>query len=143
MEIAYACKFVYRPDHCQVSRGHFYPELYVNFMNDVKEWFQLHLDMIVAKENEAVVLSWVICINSPSNLYYFTRVSRKKSCVCNRFHVCYVKILSFLEGIKKLGKSLKDNLSSTFILLVTDKVFVIDACLVLSCLSEFFYVLFL
>ena len=63
MEIAYACKFVYRPDHCQVSRGHFYPELYVNFMNDVKEWFQLHLDMIVAKENEAVVLSWGICIN--------------------------------------------------------------------------------
>ena len=75
----------------------------VYYGNDVKEGFWLHLDMFVAKGNETVVSSCANCINQIIEKICIVPEFPEDR-VCNIFAICYCKILSFFEMIKKLGK---------------------------------------
>ena len=105
MELADACKCVYCSDNCGVSDGDFYPELYVNFMNDIEKGFRLYLDMLVAKNKDTVVSYCEYCIDKiVAKICILPGYPENINHVCNRFLSCYTNIWCFLEGTGKLGK---------------------------------------
>ena len=105
MKLAYACKCVYCLDNYEVSDSDFYPELYVNFMNDIEKGFQLNLDMLVAKDKDIMVFCCGHCVNKIGDkICIFPEYPENIDCVCNRFPSCYANIWCFLEGIGKLCK---------------------------------------
>ena len=72
-------------------------------MNDVKKGFRLLVDMFVAKGNKTVVSSCTNCINQIIEKICVVPEFPEDR-VFNIFSICYCKILSFFEMIKKLGK---------------------------------------
>ena len=105
MKVAYACKYVYRSDNYGISDGDFYPELYVNFMNDIEKGFRLHLDMLVAKDKDTVVSCYGHYVNKiVDKICMLPEYPENIDDVCNRFLSCYANIWCFLEVIGKLGK---------------------------------------
>ena len=99
MKIAYCCKCVYRIDFCKIKM---FPEMYVNFMKDIKTGFRIHLDMFVAKKNDIFISCCGHCLHKILIKTWVTP-NYSDDNVCITFCKRYVKIAEFLEGIILLG----------------------------------------
>ena len=103
MKLAYACACIYRLDKYQQSRGSMYSKIYLDYVQDMKKGFSLHL---VQKKNDLLVSACVDYFKKTVNrLNILLEYPEKIGCVCNCFHICYSRIWSFFEGVDQLGKA--------------------------------------
>ena len=83
-----------------------YSQIYLDYVQDIKKGFSLHLVVMIAKENDVVVSACVDCLKKiVDRLCILPEHPEKIGYVCHRFHVCYSSIWSLFKGVDEQGKA--------------------------------------
>ena len=106
-----------------------YSQIYLDYVQDIKKGFSLHLVVMIAKENDKVVSACVDCLKKiVDRLCILPEHPEKIGYVCHCFHVFYSGIWSLRVPMSRVKHPPEDHLSSISTLAVTGMIFVTVVC---------------